>query len=120
MSNRDDRRTFHGPVQPEWISGNIFIRANEGNAGDRIDGHSHNFDHTTFVLKGRVRIKCTMPDGSILEQECVPPSHVLIPAQAMHEMTFLDDDSILYCVYSHRDPQGRVSVEYTGWREAYL
>jgi len=42
----------------EWISGNIFIRPNLlENIGDKVDGHQHNFDHTTIIFTGAIHIR---------------------------------------------------------------
>ena len=41
----------------EFVSGNIFIRPHNLNKGDMIDGHQHNFDHTSFCIRGRVRVE---------------------------------------------------------------
>jgi quercetin dioxygenase-like cupin family protein len=107
--------------RPEFISGNVFIRPNRlDRAGDRIAGHTHNFDHTTIFFSGRFRVKATLPDGRVIESEFTAPDHCLIRADATHEIVALDDASEFWCVYSHRDPQGRVTQVRTGWPDAYL
>jgi len=41
----------------EWISGNIFIRPILlDKPGSKMDGHGHNFDHTTIVFSGPIRV----------------------------------------------------------------
>lgn len=104
----------------EWVSGNIFIRPNTlTKAGDVTDGHTHNFDHTTVVFKGAIHVKATLPDGSVVERDFVAPAHCLIRADVLHEITALEDDTVYWCVYAHREPQGDVVQEVTGWYEAY-
>lgn len=111
----------------EWVSGNIFIRPSQMMAaGDVVKGHKHNFDHTTIVFSGAVRIKATLLDGSVIEREFRSPrpdnhlpSHALIRAGVEHEITAIEDGTIFWCVYAHRDPQGQVWQQYTGWSEAY-
>lgn len=103
---------------PEWISGNIFIRPNPGKAGDVIGGHTHNFDHTTIVFRGAVKVEATTPDGRVRVQEFRAPAHFLVKAEVKHEITFLEDGEF-WCVYSHRDPQARISEVYEGWMEGY-
>ncbi len=104
---------------PEWISGNIFIRPNPlEKKGDVVEGHKHNFDHTTIVFKGSVHVKAVKPDGTIKEKDFVAPSHFLVKADTEHEITALEDNTEFWCVYSHRDPQGRITQEYTGWGKA--
>ena len=92
---------------PEWISGNIFIRPNRGQAGDVVAGHTHNFDHTTIVFRGSVKVRATFPDGTTMERVFPAASHFLVKADVTHEITFLEDGEF-WCVYSHRDPQGRI------------
>lgn len=111
----------------EWVSGNVFIRPSRMLAkGEIVQGHKHNFDHTTIVFSGAVRIKGTLPDGTVIEREFrsprpdwAGPSHALIKAEVGHEITALEDGTIFWCVYSHRDPQGEVWQNYTGWEPAY-
>lgn len=106
---------------PEWVSGNIYIRRNRlPEVGDRVDGHMHNFDHTTIVFKGAVRVKAKLPDGSIREHDFEAPAHFLVRAEVEHEITATAPDTEFWCVYSHRNPQGRVTLDYDGWTPAYL
>ena len=107
-------------MQAEWISGNIFIRPNAlPKAGDKVDGHKHNFDHTTIVLHGAVHVKAHLPDGRVIERDFVAPSHFLVHAEVEHEITATEDGTLFWCVYSHRDPQGRITQVYDGWQESY-
>ena len=39
----------------ELVSGNIYIRGNSANVGDVVNGDTHNFDHTTYVVHGARR-----------------------------------------------------------------
>jgi len=117
----------------DWISGNIFIRENVlDKAGDKREGHKHNFDYTTIFWQGAFRVRATLPDGRKLDQKFAArghprasadglQSHALIRAGVEHEITALEDNCIFWCVYSHREPQEPhvVSQVQTGWREAY-
>ncbi len=108
----------------EWVSGNIFIRPNQHMMkGDVIPGHTHNFDHTSFVTEGSVHVKGTLPDGRVIEGDFgrdYKARHFLVKADVKHEITALEDNTNFYCIYSHRHPQGDVSESYTGWHEAYV
>lgn len=108
----------------EWISGSIFIRPNEKmKKGDVIQGHTHNHDHTSFVVSGSVHVHAVCPDGRTIDDDfgrgCLFP-HFLVLAGVEHEITALEDGTNFYCIYSHRNPQGEVSVQKTGWSEAYF
>jgi quercetin dioxygenase-like cupin family protein len=108
----------------EWVSGNIFIRPNRNMMkGDVIQGHKHNFDHTSFVVKGSVHVKAVTPDGRVIEGdfgEAYNTPHFLVLADVEHEITALEDGTSFYCIYSHRTPQGEVSLHQTGWYDAYV
>lgn len=104
----------------EWISGNIFIRPNTlARAGEAVEGHTHNFDHTTIVFTGAVHVKAVLPNGSVVEQDFVAPAHFLVRAHVKHEIRANMDGTVFWCVYAHRSPQGDVTQQYSGWLEAY-
>lgn len=115
-------------VTTEWVSGSILIRPSAlMTKGQKIQGHTHNFDHTTVVFRGAVRIKGTRPDGTVIEREYKSPrpdwhgpSHALINAEVKHEIEALEDNTIFWCIYSHREPQGEVVLQYNGWQDAYV
>ncbi len=111
-----------GPVyEPEFICGNLFIRPNRLlRAGDQVEGHAHNFDHMTQVLRGRIHVRAFDPGGALREERTFEAfSWCLIRAGWKHELTALEDETLFWCVYAHRDPQGRVHQEFTGWTPAY-
>jgi hypothetical protein len=110
----------------EWVSGNLYIRPIRLNhTGDLVTGHEHNFDHTTIVFKGSVKVRKwlrTEDDQWLLvqEREFHAPAHFLVEALAKHEITALSDKTECWCVYSHRLPQGDIVQSYTGWNDAYV
>jgi hypothetical protein len=110
----------------EWVSGNIFLRplGESGTGlkpGETVGGHTHNFDHTTICFCGDWRVRKWTPAGELaFDFERTGPFHVLIEAAARHEFTFLGPDiGHAWCVYSHRTPQGEISLVETGWYQAY-
>jgi quercetin dioxygenase-like cupin family protein len=107
----------------DFISGNIFVREMRfDRVGGARDGHRHNFDHTTYVVRGAIRIEQLAEDGSVVravEKRAVDGRNwVLIRAQTAHRVTALEANTIAHCIYSHRDPQGVVVQEWGGWEEA--
>lgn len=81
--------------------------------GALIVGPPHKFDHTSLVLSGSFRIKTDKMEGIFKAF-----SWVLIEAGMQHEIECLEDGSTFWCVYSHRNAQGDIVQESTGW-EAY-
>lgn len=104
----------------EWMSGNIFIRQTRlESIGNYTDGHTHNFDHTTIFFQGSFRVTATLTDGSQVIREFTAPDYVLIKADVLHRIEALQDNSIYWCVYSHRDAQGEVVQKSEGFGPAY-
>lgn len=104
---------------PEQACGNIYIRPNYLNRGTVVGNHTHNFDHTTILLKGSVLVAITRPDGSKYTETLIAPRFVLIKANYCHEITGLEDDTEFWCVYAHRTPQGEIVQETQGWLKGY-
>jgi hypothetical protein len=113
----------------EFVAGNIFVRPMTfAKRGDVVQGHAHNFDHTTFALFGSVRVVALLPNGERqevdLRQSEFPGDrrvYALIKAGVQHEITCTSEGGAeCWCVYSHRDPQGEVVQEWTGWLPATL
>lgn len=103
----------------EWESGNIYIRPMcFDKAGAIHDGHEHNFDHTSIVFVGSVRVKWRIGEKSG-EQDFYAPAHFLVRANVEHQILGLEDGTIVWCVYSHRAPQGAVTQQNIGWTKAY-
>ena len=107
----------------EYASGNIFIREMRfEKVGEVVIGHTHNFDHTTYVARGGLRIERLRDDNSV--ERTVEKwagegfNWVLIKAQCKHRITALTDGAIGHCIYSHRNPQGEIVQEYDGWQKA--
>lgn len=91
----------------EFVSGNIFVREMRfTSAGDVVEGHAHNFDHTTYVARGALRIDQIDASGSVVKsvtKEAIDGRNwVLIKAGVKHRITALRDDSMGHCIYAHR------------------
>jgi hypothetical protein len=106
----------------EWACGNIFIRPTLMHKGEKIKGHAHNFDHMSLCMRGQVTIKAgnvrrtlTAPSNDVAMDQ----AHVLIKAGVEHEIECDVDNSVFYCVYAHRTPQGEIVQEFTGWEKSY-
>ena len=99
----------------EYVSGNIYIREMLfEKAGDVVDGHAHNFDHTTYVVRGALLIEAVDDAGNVTKSATKRAtdghSWVLITAGVIHRLTALENNSLGHCIYSHRTPQGDVVV----------
>jgi cupin superfamily acireductone dioxygenase involved in methionine salvage len=83
------------------------------------EGHEHEFDHTTYCIRGGIRIQLVWPDGTKKWYDLRAGEWLLIPAHVRHAMAATEQETVAHCVFSHRDPQGDVVQEYTGWDKAY-
>ena len=92
-------------------------------AGEVVESHRHNFDHTTFINKGSARVE-RLDDSGVVVRAVVKHAYeahnwVLIEAGVEHRIVALEDGTIYLCVYSHRRPDtGEVVEEWTGWMDA--
>jgi hypothetical protein len=61
----------------EMASGNIFIRPiNLKTTGDIVEGHVHNFDHTTIFISGWWLIEARTPDGRNFTRQFASPCYL--------------------------------------------
>jgi hypothetical protein len=107
-----------------WVGGNIAVREMKfEKVGDVVVGHKHNFDHTTYVAKGSLKIEQLDENGSVIKSvikdSSMGKNFVLIKAEVTHRITALEDNSIGHCIYAHRTPQGEVVQHYDGWKQSY-
>lgn len=98
---------------------NIGIRAMTfGAVGDSTDLHHHFFAHTLYCVKGSLLAEVL--DGEPLRQVLKPGDSVVIEANLRHRVTALLEGSEGHCIFAHRNPQGEVVQQYTGWDYAHL
>lgn len=84
------------------------------------EGHSHNYDHTTFVHRGRLLVIAHTPEGvETARVEYGAGEFVEIPSGLHHTIKALEDNTVYYCIFSHRDFDGLVSQRYVGNSAAY-
>ena len=87
-------------------------------------GHTHNYDHTTIVIRGRLLItyRQMQTDGTLIvtkTEEAAQGAAVFIAAELHHTLKALDDNTQYMCVFSHRDFDGLVTQSYVGNVKAY-
>lgn len=75
-----------------WIKQMHFVKA-----GDMNDGHTHTFDHTTLLAKGKVRVNV---DG--VDTTFAAPAIIYIQKGKKHYLEALEDDVVAYCVHALR------------------
>ena len=108
----------------EYQAGNVFVRQMPfPKASDVVEGHAHAFDHVTYCARGALKIERLAPDGTVervIEKRASQGwNWVLIEAGVCHRITALEDNSMVHCIYSHRNPQCEVVQEWDGWTPGY-
>ena len=66
-------------------------------AGDRNEGHVHNFDHITLLAKGSVTVDV---EGAVTK--FVAPHMIYIAKGKRHFLIADEDDTVAYCVHALR------------------
>jgi quercetin dioxygenase-like cupin family protein len=67
-------------------------------AGDANEGHVHNYDHTTLLAYGSVRVHV---DGNTTDFKA--PHMIYVQAGKRHFIEALEDGTVAYCVHALRD-----------------
>lgn len=75
-----------------WIRQLHFLKA-----GDRNEGHVHNFDHITLLSKGSVSVTV---DGIVTEFKA--PHMIYIAKGKSHYLTALEDETLACCIHALR------------------
>lgn len=75
-----------------WIRQMHFLKA-----GDKNEGHEHNFDHVTLLTKGSVEV-----DVEGKKTIFKAPHMIFIAAGKRHFLTALEDDTLAHCVHALR------------------
>jgi hypothetical protein len=90
--------------------------------------HLHNYDHATFIHRGRVLVVASREviddDGTkrlveVNRREYAAGEFVAIPANLIHNIKALEDNTVFFCLFSHRDFEGLCSQAYVGNAAAY-
>lgn len=75
-----------------WVRMMHFVKA-----GDRNEGHVHNFDHITLLSKGSVEVDV---DGN--KTVFKAPHMIYIAKGKRHFLTALEDDTVASCLHALR------------------
>lgn len=83
------------------VNSNLWIRQMHfKKAGDKNEGHIHNFDHLTLLAKGKVKFHV---EGQVTE--FVAPQVILTVAGKRHYIEAVEDDTVAYCVHALRNAE---------------
>lgn len=75
-------------------------------AGCEVAQHAHKYAHTTLVATGALRVW----RGDELIGDFEAPSRIYIPANAMHRMMALKDNTLGYCIHNVSRSEGTVEI----------
>jgi quercetin dioxygenase-like cupin family protein len=84
------------------IAANVFVKMyTMESVGDKIEGHSHTFDHITLLATGSVVMKAR---GQ--EKTHVAPKLLITPLGIAHEFVSLEPNTTLCCIHAIREGDG--------------
>jgi len=75
-----------------WVRMMHFVKA-----GDRNEGHVHNYDHITLLSKGSMEVDV---DGNV--SRFTAPQLIYIAAGKRHFLTAMEDDTVASCLHALR------------------
>jgi hypothetical protein len=97
--NNDRMNMSEGPNVQITCVGSIFSKQMHFlRVGDAEQGHAHTFDHITLLSSGRIRLTAL---GTTSEFSA--PHQIYIKAGVEHELTALEDNTIVYCIHPLRE-----------------
>lgn len=104
-------------MQPDVaVLGPIGVRPFTLGACESNRGHEHNYDHTTIVIRGRLKVLYEYErDGETIKGESGelgPGQWLVIKAKVRHTLVALEENTHYLCVFSHRDFDGVVVEDY--------
>lgn len=107
--------------------GNLFFRPMDfPSVGSIVDGHTHNFDHVTWISAGSVKVRAREVNpstgegiGPMVDRVYVAPAVICIKKNWAHQFTALAAGTRADCIYALRDYDGNVSDTYDGNLENY-
>jgi len=70
-------------------------------SGDTEIGHTHAFDHITFLISGKLRVETEL--GST---DFSAPQMIFIHRDHRHTLTALEDATVAYCIHALRNGDG--------------
>lgn len=69
-------------------------------AGHVVERHTHDFDHATIGVRGRVRVNLYDDSGRLRVSTVLAPRNAVdVPAHFWHEIIGLEPDSEAWCVF---------------------
>lgn len=85
---------------PDWehisVDGIFIKQMYLKDAQTAVPQHSHVYDHTTMLAKGRVRVWIE----DVLLGDYEAPAPIFIKAKAKHTILSLEPDTLLYCIHN--------------------
>lgn len=89
-----------------WVKSHVLRKKGDTN-GANGEGHLHDFDHVTLLLKGSVLVEIVGSEPKKFEA----PTFIGIRKEKSHRFTALEDNTVYFCVFALRDVDGEVVDE---------
>ncbi len=103
------------------ILGPVGVREFETQICQAYQGHLHEHDHTTFVMRGAVQVFYRREGEEERESRVyAAPARFAVLKGVYHRIVALEEGTVYWCVFSHRDLDGLIVEEYAGVDMAYV
>ncbi len=88
-------------------------------------GHAHNYDHVTFVVRGAVKVFYRLPDEAEERESPVfragdERPYFLVKKDVHHRIKAVEPNTRYACVFAHHDHDGAAVQEYAGNEASYV
>lgn len=89
--------TVEPKVLEFYLADDVFIQSGLfEEVGTRIPQHSHEYDHTSFIATGAVRVWCDDMDLGEFHSPC----GILIKKQTKHTFVTLEPNTTILCIHN--------------------
>lgn len=82
-----------------WVRQMNFVKA-----GDKNEGHIHNYDHLTLLASGSARVHV---EGNTTDYKA--PYMIMVGKNQAHFIEALEDNTVAYCVHALRNKESEDS-----------
>lgn len=113
-------------IEGESTAGVFFTRYGRlPQKGMRVVTHRHNYDHITLILGAATyqQLEATNPEETefrvVRETRMSRGGQVYVVAGQLHAIVADEDNVEYWCTFNHRDEEGVLCDQFTGWPRSY-
>lgn len=105
LAAREARQVEAMTTEELGFFGNIWVRAHRfAQVGEVMPGHTHRFDHVSFLTRGRVRVEVGEH-----ATDYTAPAWIVVRKEHVHRLICLEAPADWWCVFAVREPDGSIA-----------